>query len=181
MRKQLVRFALLAGLAALPAILACGRGAQSPESGSGSPAPEMNTALTTLDGTRTSLAQHQGKVVLVNFWATWCEPCRVEIPWLIEFHQKYGPQGLVVVGIAMDDEGKKVVDTYIQKERFDVNGSAEAMNYQVVLGNDAIAEEFGGIIGLPTSMLYARDGKKIKTMIGLINHEDLTKALEAQF
>ena len=181
MHTQLVRFALLAGLAALPAILACGRGAQSPESGSGSPAPEMNTALTALDGTRTSLAQHQGKVVLVNFWATWCEPCRVEIPWLIEFHQKYGPQGLVIVGVAMDDEGKKVVEPYVQKERFDVNGNAEAMNYQVVLGNDAIAEEFGGIIGLPTSMLYARDGKKIKTMIGLINHEDLTKALEAQF
>ena len=120
-------------------------------------------------------------VLLVNFWATWCEPCRVEIPWLIEFHQKYGPQGLVVVGIAMDDEGRKVVEPYVQKERFDVNGSAEAMNYQVVLGNDAIAEEFGGIIGLPTSMLYARDGRKIKTMIGLINHEDLTKALESQF
>ena len=181
MNKRFARLALLAGVALLPTLWACGRSAQSPESGSGSPAPEMNTALTALDGTRTSLAKHQGKVVLVNFWATWCEPCRVEIPWLIEFHQKYGPQGLVIVGVAMDDEGKKVVEPYVQKQRFEVNGNAEAMNYQVVLGNDAIAEEFGGIIGLPTSMLYARDGKKIKTMIGLINHEDLTKALEAQF
>ena len=87
----------------------------------------------------------------------------------------------MVIGVAMDEEGKKVVEPYVQKERFDVNGSQEAMNYQVVLGNDTLAEQFGGVIGLPTSMLYARDGRKIKTMIGLINHDDLTKALEALF
>ncbi len=171
-RKRFVRFALLAGLAVLPALLACR---------SGGPAPELTRTLTALDGTKTSLAQHQGKVVLVNFWATWCGPCRVEIPWLIEFTQKYGAQGLVVIGVAMDEEGKSVVEPYVQKERFDVNGSQEAMNYQVVLGNDTLAEQFGGVIGLPTSMLYARDGKKIKTMIGLINHDDLTKALATQF
>jgi len=182
MSKRLVRFVLLAGLAALPALWACGRGAQSMDSVEGSsPAPELNRPLTALDGTKTSLAQHQGKVVLVNFWATWCGPCRVEIPWLIEFTQKYGSQGLVVIGVAMDEEGKKVVEPYVQKERFDVNGSPEAMNYQVVLGNDTLAEQFGGVIGLPTSMLYARDGKKIKTMIGLINHDDLTKTLETLF
>jgi thiol-disulfide isomerase/thioredoxin len=175
-----LRIALMLGAAMLPALSACGRGAQNSE-GSGAPAPERNVSLTALDGTRTSLAQHQGKVVLVNFWATWCEPCRVEIPWLIEFHQKFASQGLVIVGIAMDDEGKKVVEPYVQNERFEVNGRSEAMNYQVVLGNDTIAEQFGGVIGLPTSMLYARDGTKIKTMIGLINHDDLTQALEAQF
>ena len=173
----ILRLALLTGLAAL---LACGRSAQNVENSSGA-APELNRMLTALDGTQTSLAQHQGKVVLVNFWATWCEPCRVEIPWLIEFTQKYGPQGLVVIGVAMDEEGKKVVEPYVQKERFDVNGSQEAMNYQVVLGNDSLAEQFGGIIGLPTSMLYARDGRKVKTMIGLINHDDLTKALDTLF
>jgi len=179
MRKRLVRLALLAGLAALPAIWACSRSVQNVESSS--PAPELNRTLTALDGTQTSLAQHQGKVVLVNFWATWCAPCRVEIPWLIEFEQKYGPKGLVIIGVAMDEEGKSVVEPYVQKERFDVNGSQEAMNYRIVLGNDALAEQFGGVIGLPTSMLYARDGRKIKTMIGLINHDDLTKALESLF
>jgi cytochrome c biogenesis protein CcmG/thiol:disulfide interchange protein DsbE len=179
MHKRLARFALLAGLAALPALLACGRGAQTAEGGA--LPPEFNRSLTTLDGAQTTLAQYQGKVVLVNFWATWCAPCRVEIPWLIEFTQKYGPQGLVVVGVAMDDEGAKVVEPYVQNERFDVNGSQEAMNYTVVLGNDTLAEQFGGVIGLPTSMLYDRDGTKIKTMIGLINHDDLTQALDSLF
>jgi len=134
------RFLRLALLAALPALLACGRSAQSVENSS-SPSPELTRTLTALDGTQTSLAQHQGKVVLVNFWATWCEPCRVEIPWLIEFTQKYGSQGLVVIGVAMDEEGKKVVEPYVQKERFDVNGRPVAINYQIVLGNDTLAEQ----------------------------------------
>lgn len=180
MRNKLVNVALLALLATL---LACNRGAQTAPSSAGSATvpPEFNRTITALDGTKISLAKYQGKVVLVNFWATWCGPCRVEIPWLIGFEKKYGPKGLVIVGVAMDEEGKKVVEPYVQKERFDVGGSPEAMNYQIVLGNDALAEQFGGLIGMPTSMLYARDGKKIKTMIGLIDQDVLTKTLEAQF
>src|ERR1700688_3368967 len=75
-----------------------------------------------------TLAQYKGQVVLVNFWATWCEPCRVEIPWLIEFQQKYSPRGFTILGLLMDEEGKKVVEPYLEKERFDVNGQKEAMN-----------------------------------------------------
>src|ERR1700686_2251785 len=71
----------------------------------GKPEPELK--LKTVDGKDFSLADYKGKVVFVNFWATWCEPCRVEIPWLIEFNHKYGPKGLVILGIAMHDEGKK--------------------------------------------------------------------------
>ena len=62
-----------------------------------------------LDGKEVSLEDYKGKVVLVNFWATWCEPCRVEIPWLIEMQQKYGSKGFTVLGVAMDEEGKSVV------------------------------------------------------------------------
>ena len=124
--------------------------------------------------------QYKGKVVLVNFWATWCAPCRTEIPWLIEFNQKYGPKGLVILGVAMDDEGNQVVQPYVQDRRFDVNGHPEAMNYPILLGNSKIAEKFGGILGMPTSMLYSRDGKKIKTIVGLIDHDDLSKTLDSQ-
>ena len=85
--------------------------------------------IPTLEGTNTSLDQYKGKVVLVNFWATWCAPCRIEIPWLIEFNEKYGPKGLVILGVAMDDEGNKVVQPCVQNQRFDVNGHPEAMNY----------------------------------------------------
>jgi thiol-disulfide isomerase/thioredoxin len=146
----------------------------------GAATPEAAVAIPTLDGSTTSLDQYKGKVVLVNFWATWCDPCKTEIPWLIEFNHKYGPRGLVIVGIAMDDEGKKVVEPWIKSKRFDVNGSQEALDYPVLLGNDKIADKFGGILGLPTSMLYSRDGRKIKTVVGLINYQDLSKVLDSQ-
>src|SRR5579864_5118813 len=146
----------------------------------GAAASEANLAIPTLDGSTATLDQYKGKVVLVNFWATWCEPCKTEIPWLIEFNRKYGPKGLVILGIAMDDEGKKVVEPWVASKRFDVNGQQTPMDYPVLLGNDKIADKFGGILGLPTSMLYARDGHKIKTIVGLINYQDLSKALEGQ-
>jgi cytochrome c biogenesis protein CcmG/thiol:disulfide interchange protein DsbE len=144
------------------------------------PAPEANMQIPTLDGAQATLDQYKGKVVVVNFWATWCQPCNIEIPWLIEFNQKYGPKGLVILGVAMDDDGKKAVEPYVQKKEFKVNGQPEHMNYPILLGSDKIAEKFGGLIGLPTSMLYSRDGKKVKTIVGLINYDDLVKALESQ-
>ncbi len=142
------------------------------------PAPEVT--FKDLDGKDVTLAQYKGKVVLVNFWATWCGPCLVEIPCLIEFQQKYGPRGFTVLGVAMDDDGKKVVEPWVKKERFDINGQQAAMNYPILLGNDALAEKFGGIIGLPTSMLISRDGKKVKTIVGLVNHAEMVKAIEGQ-
>jgi AhpC/TSA family len=89
-------------------------------SGNATPAPETTLDIPGLDGTDHSVEQYKGKVVLVNFWATWCQPCRVEIPWLIEFQKKYGPQGLVILGVAMDDEGRKVVQPFVQNKRFAV-------------------------------------------------------------
>ncbi len=133
-----------------------------------------------LQGNDVSLAQYKGKVVLVNFWATWCGPCRIEIPWLIEFQQQYGPRGFTVLGVAMDDEGKKVVEPFVTLERFDVNGQPTTVNYPILLGSDEIADRFGGLIGLPTSMLISREGKKVKTIVGLVNHDELVKAIEGQ-
>jgi thiol-disulfide isomerase/thioredoxin len=124
-----------------------------------------------------SLEQYKGQVVLVNFWATWCEPCKIEIPWMIEFQNKYKDRGFTILGLSMDDEGKKVVAPFLQTERFDVNGQKEAVNYPILLANDSIAEQFGGLIGLPTSMLFTREGKKIKTIVGLVNHDDIEKAI----
>ncbi len=94
----------------------------SPNSAGTASAPEGSVAIPTLDGSTVSLDQYKGKVVLVNFWATWCEPCKAEIPWLIEFNHKYGSKGLVILGIAMDDEGKKVVEPWVKTKRFDVKG-----------------------------------------------------------
>jgi thiol-disulfide isomerase/thioredoxin len=144
---------------------------------SGGSAP--NVTIEDIDGHDVTLAQYKGKVVLVNFWATWCEPCRTEIPWMIEFQQKYSPRGFTILGVSMDEEGKKVVAPFLEKERFDVNGQKEAMNYPILLGNDNISNQFGGIIGLPTSMLFSRDGKKMRTIVGLINHDEIEKAIES--
>jgi thiol-disulfide isomerase/thioredoxin len=125
-----------------------------------------------------TLSEYKGQVVLVNFWATWCGPCQVEIPWMIEFQKKYSPRGFTILGVSMDEEGKKAVGPFLDKSRFDVDGQKEAMNYPILLGNDNIAGEFGGVLGLPTTMLFTRDGKKIKTIVGLVNHDDLSKAIE---
>ena len=173
------------GIAVLLALVGCGRGSQSQGmKGSGgassAAAPEASLEIPSLDGASVSIDHYKGKVVLINFWATWCAPCRTEIPWLIEFNQKYGPKGLVILGVAMDDEGNKVVQPWVQSQRFDVNGHPEPMNYQILLGNTKVADKFGGILGMPTSMLYSRDGKKIKTIVGLIDHDDLSKTLDSQ-
>jgi cytochrome c biogenesis protein CcmG, thiol:disulfide interchange protein DsbE len=97
---------------------------------------------------------------------------------MIEFQQKYSPRGFTILGISMDEDGKKAIQPFLDKERFDVGGQQLAMNYPIFLGSDAVGEKFGGILGLPTTMLFNRDGKKVKTIVGLVNHDDLSKAIE---
>ncbi len=142
------------------------------------PAPEVT--LKDLDGKDVSLAQYKGKVVLVNFWATWCDPCREEIPWLIDMQQKYGPKGFTVLGVAMDEEGKSVVAPFVEKEKFTVNGQPSPMSYPILLGNDAAADKFGGLLGFPTSVLISRDGKQIKRITGIISQDEISKVIESQ-
>jgi len=131
-----------------------------------------------LDGQDVPLASLKGKVVVVNFWATWCEPCRVEIPWMIGFQQKYADKGFTILGVAMDEEGKSVVQPYVQKTQFDVDGHSATMNYPIVLGNDELAEKFGGLIGFPTTIVISRDGKVQKRYIGLADEGDLDKEIK---
>jgi len=142
--------------------------------------PEPELTLKDLDGKDVSLSEYKGKVVLVNFWATWCEPCQVEIPWLIEMQEKYGPKGFVILGIALDEEGKSVVAPYVAKERFEVNGQKLPMSYKILIGNDDAADKFGGLFGYPTSILISRDGKQIKRVTGMISQEEMSKAVESQ-
>ena len=94
--------------------------------------------------------------------------------------QKYAAKGFTVLGIAMDEEGAKVVTPWVQKERFDVNGAKSQMNYPIVIGNDAAADKFGGLLGYPTSMLITRDGKIVKRITGIISYEEIAKSIESQ-
>jgi thiol-disulfide isomerase/thioredoxin len=144
----------------------------------GQPAPDVT--LKGLDGNEVPLSQYQGKVVLVNFWATWCGPCQIEIPELIEIQEKYASKGFTILGVDVDDEANKVVAGYLEKERFDVNGAKSPMNYPILRGDDAVADKFGGLLGYPTSFLISRDGKIVKKVQGPILYNELTKAIESQ-
>jgi thiol-disulfide isomerase/thioredoxin len=102
-----------------------------------------------LDKQKISLSAYRGKVVLLNFWATWCAPCLSEMPRFAEWQQKYGPRGLQIVGVSMDDAEAPVRATYRKLK----------LNYPVVIGDEKLGGSYGGILGLPVSFLIDRDGK----------------------
>lgn len=144
----------------------------------GKPVPQIT--LKDLQDKDVNLADYKGKVILLNFWATWCDPCRVEIPWLIDMQAKYGPKGFTVIGVAMDDDGKSVVAPFVAKERFDVNGQQLPMSYPILIGTDDASNKFGGILGFPTSFLISRDGKQVVRFQGLKSYDEMAKAIESQ-
>jgi thiol-disulfide isomerase/thioredoxin len=128
----------------------------------GSPAPDFT--LKTLDGKEVSLSSMKGKAVMVNFWATWCEPCKIEMPWLVEFNKQYGPQGFTVLGVAMDDDADN--KEWVQK---DIRKFADDMkvNYPVMLGNGKVGDTYGGVPFLPEIFYIGRDGKIVDHAVGL--------------
>lgn len=133
----------------------------------GKPAADFD--LPSLDGSKVSPANFKNKVLLVNFWATWCAPCIIEIPWFIEFQKKYGPQGLQVIGISLDETGAKDVAPFVKKH---------GMTYTVLLGDDHVAEQFGGILGLPTTFVVDRNGKYYSMHRGLVSREVVEEELQ---
>lgn len=131
-------------------------------SGPGASAPEF--ALQTLDGNTLRLADLRGKAVLLNFWATWCPPCKEEIPWFVELQKQYGPQGLQIVGVAMDDAGHDAIAKFAADMKID---------YPVLLGTDQVADQYGGVEALPTTFYIGRDGKVVARVFGLTSHKDI--------
>ena len=119
-------------------------------------------ALTDAEGRTVQLSALRGKVVLLNFWATWCKPCGVEIPWFIDFQRDYRDRGLSVVGISVDDDGWKSVKPYI---------AGLGVNYQVMVGGDAIIRRYGGLNSLPTTLVIDRSGRVAVTHIGLVSRQ----------
>jgi thiol-disulfide isomerase/thioredoxin len=143
--------------------------------------PEPNVTFKNLEGNGdVALSSLKGKVVLLNFWATWCEPCRGEIPVLIDLQQEYASKGFTMLGASMDDDPTKVVPPFVKNTEFKVDGKDETMNYPIVAGSDAITDQFGGLLGMPTSFLISRDGKIVKRYIGVVNPAQITKDIESQ-
>lgn len=136
------------------------------------PAPEF--ALKDEYGRTVRLSDYRDRVVLLNFWATWCGPCRIEIPWFMEFERKHKDKGFAVVGIAMDEEGWEVVKPFAAEMQ---------VNYRILLGAGAVADLYGGVDSLPTSFLIDRQGKIAAVHIGLVGksvyERDLSQILDA--
>lgn len=154
--------------------------ANAPAMVSSSREPAKEFTLKSIDGKQISLSDYRGKVVLVNFWATWCGPCRTEIPWLIGIQQKYAGQGFTIFGLAMDDEEESVVSPWVAKERFSVNGESVAMNYPILIGSSEVAESFGGLLGFPTSVLISKDGKIVKRVTGIIREDEILQLIDKE-
>lgn len=127
-----------------------------------------NVELKTLSGQSVHLSDYKGKPLLVNFWATWCGPCRLEIPMLNELHRKYG-KDLVILGISTDDEGAEAVREFNKEV---------PIEYLSLLKTDAVDQKFGGIWALPTSIFYDKQGKEIEKIIGLQTREVFEQNIE---
>ncbi len=126
-------------------------------------------ALKDVNGKVVHLADYRGKVVLLDFWATWCGPCRIEIPWFMDLERKNKDRGFAVLGVSMDDEGWEVVKPFLAEL---------GVNYRVVMGSDSTAEAYGGVDSLPTTFLIDRDGKIAAVHIGLASRRDFEDGVE---
>lgn len=126
----------------------------------GDPAPDFE--LKDADGKTVKLSDYKGKVVLLNFWATWCPPCKIEIPWFIDFERAYRDKGFAVLGVSFDEDGWDAVKPYLASSK---------INYRIVVGDEKVDRLYGGSEGvssLPTSYIIDRAGKIASIHVGLV-------------
>lgn len=122
------------------------------------------------NGAPIKLSGYRGKVVLLNFWATWCGPCQIEIPWFIEFEKRYTDRGFAILGVSMDEDGWRTVKPFMMQN---------PMNYTVTVGSGSVAQLYGGVESLPSTFLIDREGRIASVHVGLVSkHEYETEILE---
>jgi cytochrome c biogenesis protein CcmG/thiol:disulfide interchange protein DsbE len=165
---------ILGGIAVLTALLAgCGKTPGEPAEARIQPLAERQPAppfeLKDATGAVATLEDYKGKILLLNFWATWCAPCKAEIPWFQEFESKFSARGFHVLGVSLDEEGWEVVKPYIEERK---------ITYRMVIGNEQVSTLYGGIDSLPTTFLIDRDGKIAAIHTGLVNKATYQKEIE---
>ncbi len=122
----------------------------------GQSAPDF--ALQSLEGKTVHLSDFHGKAVVLNFWATWCQPCKIEMPWFEKLQKQYEPQGLQIIGVAMDDASKEEIVKFAAHVR---------VSYPVLLGKEEVGNAYGGVQFLPATFYISRDGKVVDKVFGL--------------
>jgi thiol-disulfide isomerase/thioredoxin len=130
-------------------------------------APDFS--LEALDGKTMRLSDLRGKAVLLNFWATWCGPCKIEMPWFVELQSQYARQGLQIVGVAMDDASKEDIGKFAKDM---------GVNYPILIGKESVGDQYGGVPALPESFLIGRDGKIVDKIIGLRGKAEIEDAIK---
>jgi peroxiredoxin len=138
------------------------------------PAPDFE--LSSLDGRRVKLSDYRGQAVLLNFWATWCPPCKIEMPWFVDIQKQYGKDGLVVLGVAMDDTEEAKIAEFAHEM---------GVNYPVLLGTDQVSDDYGDVQSLPTTFYIDRNGNIVTKSVGLLGRaeieDDVKKAMESKY
>jgi thiol-disulfide isomerase/thioredoxin len=129
-----------------------------------------NFVLKNAAGQPVELAKLRGKAVVVNFWATWCGPCRAEIPGMLDVYQKYRGKGLEIVGISVDRDGWQVINPMVKRLN---------ITYPVVLGNGQVIEAYGGIDAIPTTFFVDRKGRILRRQVGAMSKEDFEKEVKS--